>query len=44
MWKLIGSYQDTLEGVIVAKTTSYVALGKIFYKPEVTDVKYTRLK
>ena len=39
MWKLIGSYQDTLEGIIVAKTTSYVALGKIFYKPKVT-VKY----
>ena len=28
MWKLMGSYQDTLEGIIVAKTTSYVALGK----------------
>jgi len=27
MWKLMGSYQDTLEGIIVAKTTSYVALG-----------------
>ena len=41
----MGSYQDTLEGIIVAKTTSYVALGKIFYKPEVIlHVKYTRLK
>jgi len=27
MWKLMGRFQDTLEGVIVAKTTSYVAIG-----------------
>ena len=41
MWKLLGSYQDTLEGIIVAKTTSYIALGKIFYKPEVIYVNFT---
>ena len=29
MWKLMGRFQDTLEGVIVAKTTSYVAIGKV---------------
>ena len=29
MWRIIGSYQDTLEGIIEAKTSSYVAIGKV---------------